>query len=72
MAKIAELIGGTPEFIECADGLTLAARKDRVGLPSNKHYPTLNGDVLLGKMLGTDFVGALGVEVASGTPSWRT
>ena len=62
--RVRELLGGDYELIPLRDGTCLAALRDRFGLPSNNHYQHgINGPVLVGKMDGDQFVGALGVAL---------
>jgi hypothetical protein len=60
--RIRELVGGEFEFIHLSDHTVLARRKDSTGLEPNAHYPFVQGDVLVGKMPGDDFVGVFGIE----------
>lgn len=63
LKRVREIIGGEIEWVPFADGAVAAVRKDKTGLPANKHYPSLSGDIVLGKMPKDEFVGALGVAI---------
>ncbi len=66
LEKIREAVGGEFTFIHFNDQYeTVAAvRKDSEGLPENKHWPTLRGDVVIGKMDGDgNYLGMMGVPV---------
>jgi hypothetical protein len=65
LGRLQELLGGAPEFIDTADGYTIAARTERSNLPNNQHFPTLKGDLVLGKKLNGVFVGGAGIGIRS-------
>ncbi len=64
--RLKELLGGEPSFVPFRDGVVAAVRKDMDSLPANTHFLNqgghLKGTVVLGKYLGKDWVGVLGVD----------
>ncbi len=64
LSKIREVLGGEFTFVHFQDRTVAAVRKDSEGLPSNKHWPTLRGDVVIGKMDGDgNYLGMMGVAI---------
>jgi hypothetical protein len=60
--RIRQLVGGDYELLPLRDSTCLALRTEREGLEPNPHYPGLTGPILVGKLVGEDFVGVLGIE----------
>ena len=64
LSKVREAVGGEFNLIHFQDQhkTVAAVRKDSNGLPPNKHWPSLKGDVVIGKFDGNDFVGMVGMR----------
>jgi hypothetical protein len=66
LAKIREVLGGEFTFVHFEDQYRTVAAvlKHTEGLPSNKHWPALHGDVVIGKMDGDgNYLGMIGVNI---------
>jgi len=62
LSRIREVLGGEFTFVHFEDQhrTVAAVLKNNEALPPNKHWPTLRGDVIIGKISGDDYVGMMG------------
>lgn len=61
-ARVREILGGAYDIQPLRDSTAIAYRHDQdESLEPNEHYPGLRGTVLVGKMSGSVFVGAIGI-----------